>query len=132
MKKILPGIIVSITIILFQNCVSSTGQPKAANNTGEPAEKYVCLPCGSSCDTILATSPGGTCKHCMMEMVKKSSIVHGNVAPQDLYPHILKAGSSNVLLLDVRTAEEFKGTAPDKFGRLKNAINIPVQELKQE
>ncbi len=66
----------------------------------------------------------------MMEIVKKSSIVHGNVMPQDLYAHILKAGSSNVLLLDVRTAEEFKGTAPDKFGRLKNAINIPVQELE--
>ncbi len=131
MKKILSGIIVSITIILFQNCVSSTGQPKPANNTGQPAEQFVCLPCGSSCDTILTTSPGGTCKHCMMEIVKKSSIVHGNIMPQDLHAHILKAGSSNVLLLDVRTAEEFNGTAPDKFGRLKNAINISVQQLEK-
>jgi rhodanese-related sulfurtransferase/DNA-directed RNA polymerase subunit RPC12/RpoP len=129
MKKILSGIIVSITIIVLQNCVSSTGQPKPANNTGQPAEQYVCLPCGSSCDTIIATTPG-TCMHCNMQLVKKTSIVHGTVAPPDLYAHILKAGSSNILLLDVRTAEEFSGTAPDKFGRLKNAINIPVQQLQ--
>ena len=129
MKKILSGIIVSITIILFQNCVSSTGQPKPANNTGEPAEQFVCLPCGSSCDIIIATTPG-TCMHCNMRLVKQASIIHSTIAPQDLYAHILKAGSSNVLLLDVRTAAEFNGTAPDKFGRLKNAINIPIQQLE--
>lgn len=130
MRKILSGTIVVISTVCLQYCTSSTVQPKEANSTSEFIEQYTCLPCGSSCDTILATSPGGSCKHCMMEMVKKSSIVHGNVMPQDLYAHILKANSSNVLLLDVRTAEEFNGTAPDKFGRLKNAINIPVQELE--
>jgi rhodanese-related sulfurtransferase len=36
-----------------------------------------------------------------------------------------------VLLLDVRTPEEFNGTAPDKFGKLSGAINIPVQELEK-
>jgi rhodanese-related sulfurtransferase len=130
MRKILSGTIVVISTVFLQYCTSSTVQPKETNSTSESIEQYTCLPCGSSCDTILATSPGGTCKHCMMGMVKKSSIVHGNVMPQNLYAHILKAGSSNVLLLDVRTAEEFKGMAPDKFGRLKNAINIPVQELE--
>lgn len=129
MKKILPGIIVLLTIILLQNCASSTEQPKPANNTGEPAEKYVCLPCGSSCDTIIATKPG-TCMHCNMRQVKQASIVHDIIAPPDLYGHIVKVGSSNILLLDVRTKEEFNGTAPDKFGRLKNAINIPVQQLE--
>ena len=130
MKKILSGTIVVISTVFLQNCTSSTVQPKETNSTSESIEQYTCLPCGSSCDTILATSPGGTCKHCMMEMVKKSSIVHGSIAPSDLYAHILKAGSVNILLLDVRTAEEFNGTAPDKFGRLKNAINIPVQQLQ--
>lgn len=130
MRKILSGTIVVISTVFLQNCTSSTVQPKETNSTSESIEQYTCLPCGSSCDTILATSPGGTCKHCMMEMVKKSSIVHGSIAPSDLYAHILKAGSVNILLLDVRTAEEFNGTAPDKFGRLKNAINIPVQQLQ--
>ena len=130
MRKILSGTIVVISTVCLQYCTSSTIHPKEANSTSESIEQYTCLPCGSSCDTILATSPGGTCKHCMMEMVKKSSIVHGNVMPQDLYAHILKAGSNNVLLLDVRTVAEFNGTAPDKFGRLKNAVNIPVQELE--
>ena len=36
----------------------------------------------------------------------------------------------NVVFLDVRTMAEFNGTAPDKFGAIKNAINIPVQELE--
>lgn len=129
MKKILSVIVVLLTIILLQNCASSTGQPKPANIAGEPAEKYVCLPCGSSCDTIITTTPG-TCMHCNMRLVKQTSIIHGTVAPPDLYAHILKTGSNNILLLDVRTAEEFKGTAPDKFGRLKNAINIPIQQLE--
>ena len=35
-----------------------------------------------------------------------------------------------VIFLDVRTPEEFNGTAPDKFGAIKNAINIPVQDLQ--
>ncbi|OJJ21860.1 hypothetical protein BKI52_12000 [marine bacterium AO1-C] len=39
--------------------------------------------------------------------------------------------SSNpqVILLDVRTKGEFEGTRGGKYGRLKNAINIPVQDL---
>ena len=34
-----------------------------------------------------------------------------------------------VVLLDVRTREEYEGKA-DEYGTLKNAINIPVQELE--
>ena len=130
MKKIPSAFIVLITVVLLQNCTSSTEQPKPTENTGEHDIQYVCLPCGRGCDTI-AVADTGTCKHCMMQMVKKSFVVHGNIMPQDLYAHILKAGSSNVLLLDVRTAAEFKGTAPEKFGRLKNAINIPIHQLEE-
>jgi rhodanese-related sulfurtransferase len=36
----------------------------------------------------------------------------------------------SVVFLDVRTPAEFNGTAEDKFGAIKNAINIPVQELE--
>lgn len=37
----------------------------------------------------------------------------------------------NVVLLDVRTKEEFEGKADPDFGTLKNAINVPVQELEK-
>lgn len=33
-------------------------------------------------------------------------------------------------MLDVRTKEELAGKAEPNFGTLKNAINIPVQELE--
>jgi rhodanese-related sulfurtransferase len=35
-----------------------------------------------------------------------------------------------VVLLDVRTKEEHEGTSYPEHGTLKNAINIPVQELE--
>ena len=37
----------------------------------------------------------------------------------------------NVVLLDVRTKEEFEGKADPNYGTLKNAINVPVQELEE-
>lgn len=114
------SILLSIMIFLA-SCNSST-----QNASGE---KYVCIPCGHDCDAVITTKPG-ECAHCKMERVKQSTIVHANILPADLYPFITKTGADSVLLLDVRTAEEFNGTAKEKFGRLKNAINIPVQELK--
>ena len=116
------------SIAIFQSCLNSTAE-SGSNNTS-PAEEYVCLPCGQNCDAVILTS-GGTCNSCKMELVKKSSVTFKTLLPQDLYNHILKTGNDNVLLLDVRTPEEFNGTAPEKFGRLKNAINIPVQQLEQ-
>jgi len=35
-----------------------------------------------------------------------------------------------VILLDVRTKDEFDGNIEPKLGRLKNAINLPIQELE--
>jgi rhodanese-related sulfurtransferase len=130
MRKILSGTLVVISTVFLHNCTSTTGQSKDTTGVSEFIEQYTCLPCGRSCDTILTAVPGGNCKHCMMQMVKKSAVVHSNIMPANLYAHVLKTGNNNVLLLDVRTAEEFSGTAPDKFGRLKNAINIPVQQLQ--
>jgi rhodanese-related sulfurtransferase len=90
---------------------------------------YVCIPCGYECDTILYKSQG-TCSHCKMELVQKSSIRFNNIEPGQLCSFITNAGENNVLLLDVRTPAEFDGKAEEKFGRLKNAVNIPVQELE--
>jgi rhodanese-related sulfurtransferase len=90
--------------------------------------QYVCLPCGSSCDAAVHTKPG-TCEHCHMQLVDKATVVFKKVQPAQLCKFI--AAHKQVLLLDVRTPEEFNGTAEEKFGKLKNAINIPVQQLEQ-
>lgn len=94
------------------------------------AIEYVCLPCGYDCDSTLHNKPG-TCDQCKMELVNKSAITFSNINAAALYSFIKTKGKENVLLLDVRTAEEFSGIAPDKFGRLKDAVNIPVQQLKE-
>jgi rhodanese-related sulfurtransferase len=86
--------------------------------------EYVCTPCGSDCDTAVHSSTG-MCSHCNMPLVDKSTIVHKNLRPDQM----CSLNEKNVIFLDVRTPAEFNGTAEDKFGAIKNAINIPVQEL---
>lgn len=116
-------VIVLFVLVTSEKCISN-GQ----ENNMDKQEEYVCLPCGADCDTALHKSPG-TCSHCNMELVKKATVKHTNVVPQDLCSFIAKAGSGNVLLLDVRTPAEFEGRAEAKYGRLNNAVNIPIQEL---
>ncbi|MFD2935566.1 rhodanese-like domain-containing protein [Spirosoma flavum] len=100
------------------------GQKK---NVKQDSEQYVCLPCGSDCDHAIVDKPG-TCPHCGMRLVLKNSIVFKNVTPAELCKIV--ALRPDVVLLDVRTPEEFTGKADEKFGHLKNAINIPIQELE--
>ena len=119
-----------VAATLFQHCSNSTAEPSSYNKKKPQTAEYVCLPCGQDCDTVVSAKPG-SCNSCHMQLVKKSSVVFNKVLPQDLYEHILKTGLNNIVLLDVRTPEEFNGTAPEKFGRLKNAINIPVQQLEE-
>jgi len=87
--------------------------------------QYACTPCGSDCDTTVHTEPG-TCKHCNMTLVDRSTIVHKNIQPNKM----CSLNEKNIVFLDVRTPAEFNGIAEDKFGAIKNAINIPVQELE--
>jgi|GEM_PF-280537 len=118
-----------IAAMIFYSCSNSNSTPATGNKTDSAAANYVCLPCGRDCDTVISKEPG-SCADCNMQLVNKSSIVFKNVLPKDLYDHIKQSGKEHVLLLDVRTAEEFNGAAPEKFGRLKNALNIPVQQLE--
>ena len=67
----------------------------------------------------------------MMALVNKATVNIKNITPNEVCNFITNTGNTNMLLLDVRTAEEFNGTAPDKFGKLTGAINIPVQELEK-
>jgi rhodanese-related sulfurtransferase len=61
-----------------------------------------------------------------MQLVDKKTIIHKTISPAD----ICGLNNKDVIFLDVRTPAEFNGTAPEKFGAIQNAINIPVQELE--
>jgi rhodanese-related sulfurtransferase len=119
MKKIIAGCSLSVGLIFFSSWMKNT-EP----GTGKIKINYVCTPCGAECDTTSHAEPG-TCDYCKMPLVDKSTIVHKNIQPDQL----CALNEKNVVFLDVRTPAEFNGTANDKFGAIKNAINIPVQEL---
>jgi rhodanese-related sulfurtransferase len=90
------------------------------------SDEYVCMPCGLDCDKKSYAKPG-KCSHCMMELVTKSSVVFSNVQPDELCDFIKQ--HPGIVLLDVRTKKEFEERATPNYGTLKNAINIPIQEL---
>jgi rhodanese-related sulfurtransferase len=90
------------------------------------SEEYVCLPCGSGCDKeVLHQS--GKCQHCNMPLIKKSSVVFKEITPTEICGYV--ANHRNVVLLDVRTKEEFENKGLHRYGTLKNAINIPIHDL---
>ncbi len=91
------------------------------------ADQYQCTPCGYDCDNKLHNS-AGTCDQCNMQLVKKSTIHFKTIEPAKLCQYI--STHPNLVLLDVRTKEEFEGKADPDFGTLKNAINLPIQELE--
>jgi len=92
--------------------------------------QYVCLPCGGDCDHAVYTK-AGTCSHCMMKLVDKASIKFNSIEPDAICVFMKDMGEKNVVLLDVRSPGEFNGKDKDKFGKLKGAINIPVDELEK-
>jgi len=129
MKNILITFIVGIAITR----IAFTHLPVNNNTTLNILQadtQYVCTPCGGDCDKTAYKKPG-TCPHCMMQLVDKASVKFNSIAPDAICSFIKDIGKNNVVLLDVRTPEEFNGTAPDKFGRLAGAINIPVQQLEK-
>lgn len=93
------------------------------------AVSYQCTPCGQACDKK-AYDKAGHCASCGMELVKKGAVVFKNIPASEICTYIKNHPSA--VLLDVRTKEEFEGRANPDFGTLKNAINIPIQELKSK
>lgn len=91
--------------------------------------EYVCLPCGYSCDERVHKGPG-MCSSCNMKLVEKSTITFKNIGVEEFCKRI--ATNPEVIILDVRTPEEFSGTETEvpSFGHFKNAININVYELE--
>ncbi len=90
--------------------------------------QYRCLPCGNDCDTTIFNEPGN-CPHCQMQLVNKSTVTFKTMQPSEICNYIKE--HPNVVLLDVRTKTEYEGKANPDFKTLKNAINIPIQELKE-
>ncbi len=91
------------------------------------AQNYKCLPCGQDCDKEVFTQ-AGKCPHCKMDLVLASSITFKTIETTKVCDYI--KGHPKTILLDVRTKEEFEGKTDPDFGSLKNAINIPVDDLK--
>ena len=115
----------SIAVLITSVFVISLYSFSNKNKENSIVIVYVCLPCGSACDSAVYDKPG-TCSHCNMKLVDKSTIVHKDIEAAKM----CSLDEKNVVFLDVRTPAEFNGTAKDKFGAIKNAINIPVQELE--
>jgi rhodanese-related sulfurtransferase len=65
-----------------------------------------------------------------MDLVLQTTIHFKHIQPNEICGYIKKHPA--VILLDVRTKEEFEGKASPNFGTLKNAINIPIQQLKEK
>jgi len=113
------------SIVVLITSVFAISLYSFSHKNKESSIVYTCVPCGSDCDSAGFDKPG-TCSHCNMKLVDKSTIVHKNIEPGKM----CSLDEKNVVFLDVRTPAEFNGTAEDKFGAIKNAINIPVQELE--
>jgi rhodanese-related sulfurtransferase len=94
---------------------------------GQPPKEYVCLPCGNSCDAGVYNKPG-TCSACHMELVEKSALKFKNLSLDEMCERL--NANPVVVLLDVRSPGEFKGTGFNTYGHFKNAININITQLE--
>lgn len=116
----------SAICFLFTNSSNADALDKRLSHQ---QEVYQCMPCGSDCDATTYTE-AGKCPHCGMQLVKKSTVNFKTVEPSAICNYIKE--HPNAVLLDVRTKDEYEGKANPNFGTLKNAINIPVQELESK
>ena len=89
-------------------------------------KQFVCTPCGSSCDSQIY-SKAGSCSHCGMDLIEKKYTDFKNLSYKEVCDRV--TNNPEVVLLDVRSASEFKGSARNSFGILRNAINMDVREL---
>ncbi len=122
--QIKPLLLLAFSLVLLDK---GFAQSSAKTNT-KSSVIYRCLPCGQDCDKKDYSAPG-QCGSCGMELVNKATIRFGNISPAAICQYIQTHPS--VVLIDVRTKEEFEGKAEPDFGGLTHSINIPVQELEK-
>ena len=116
----------SFLLLVCDGCTNSQSSPPEVKGDGE---LYQCIPCGADCDNETYNETG-ECSDCHMQLVKKSSITFKSIQPTTICDYI--KNHPEAILLDVRTKKEFEGKANPDFGTLKNAINIPIQELESQ
>ena len=113
------------SLLVIVRCTGSTTEQDSLTKQ----KSYSCTPCGENCDKAIH-SLGGTCTTCQMPLVKRSTINFKTIQPSEICDYIAK--NPEIVLLDVRTKQEFEGKAEPNFGKFKNAINLPVQELESK
>jgi len=92
------------------------------------AKQYVCTPCGSDCDKEIYDRPG-TCRACGMTLVDRASATVFDLSLEEVCKRI--AANPNLVLLDVRSEGEFKGSSVrNSYGHFRNAININIDDLE--
>lgn len=116
--------------LLLTCCIAliNTGCGNSAAAPSASGEDYQCMPCGRDCDNQAFKAPG-KCPDCQMDLVKKSTVNFRSIEPSEICKYI--SDHPDVVLLDVRTKEEFEGRSDPDFGTLKNAINVPIQSLEE-
>jgi rhodanese-related sulfurtransferase len=102
---------------------------QAQTSPGKSSEIFQCTPCGNDCDHQEYTE-AGKCPQCKMPLVKKSTIMFKTISPADICAYLQQ--HPDVVLLDVRTKDEYERKSTPDYGVLKNAINIPIQELESQ
>jgi rhodanese-related sulfurtransferase len=89
---------------------------------------FVCTPCGLECDSTVVHHDG-VCASCGMALVEKTTVGFKNLSFEEICQRI--AANPKVLLLDVRTPQEFNGSSGrQSYGHFKNAVNINVEQLQ--
>lgn len=127
MKKLLHSLhFILLVTILNAFVFPLSAQPLKKSKLNE---KYVCTPCGQECDESLYDK-AGKCTVCKMPLIKKSTVRFKSIDPANLCNYISE--HPDAVLLDVRTKEEFEGKVKDDYGTLKNAINLPIQQLEKK
>jgi rhodanese-related sulfurtransferase len=122
MIKYLTSSLLLFTIGLSYHFESAAQKPSIAQT------RYVCSPCGMTCDKEVHTAPG-TCSGCNMKLVDRKTILHKTVSPVALSKFI--RSTPDLLILDVRTKEEFDGQGDPDFGTIKNAVNVPISDIEK-
>ncbi len=105
-----------------------TSRPATPLHDPAYGTSYVCTPCGNDCDAEVYDKPGN-CRHCGMALVEKGKGAFTNVTPGELCG--LVKSNKDLVLLDVRTPEEYQGQDRGRYGHFRNAINIPIDELER-
>ena len=118
----------AIACVLLVGLLLFIGKSSTSSSIAHQVQ-YQCLPCGSDCDKATYSSPG-ECSQCHMQLVKKSAVTFRSVEPAAICDYIKK--HPDAVLLDVRTKAEFEGKTRPRYGTLRNAINIPIQELESK